>query len=676
MRHRLATPAIVILAAACSSPPRVPEKPLAPSGELAFSVKEANTWNYFYRRGSVAAHLLATSGAAPRIVVAFPAGNSGIGVWFDKPNSPVELAVGPLSPVERNGLRGVTTVIRASAPHLRTSGIVLSSIRVLRDYVGDPRLPAEITNQVAPGPPVAIRRTTLDGAHHFELDIEPRSGATAKVDGGSIDLGSRDGQGSIEVAMTFLHDDPPLTPIDLADLLTAKALPGERDRNALAFLTYREKMLAGSWRFLTYFGRDTLISTQLLMPVLRPPAIEGALGAVIDRLDPNGEVAHEEEIGEFAALHHLRDGAKPTLEPIHDYKMVDDDFMLAPVLAAYALDTPEGRGRAVTFLARKTPSGDTYQKALDKNLAFVLRSAAAFAKDPKPANLVALHQGVPVGDWRDSENGLGGGRDAFSVNVALVPAALAAAARIYDSGLLCPASEPTCRAKDAETARAEDKVWSTRVRPLFQVVIPEPDARALLEAYAKEQGFSAGEANAALDGPVAFPALSLDGNGKPIPVMHSDDGFALLFGDPDPVELERIAKTVSRPFPLGLMTPVGMVIANPAFVTDDRVRKMFVRDAYHGAVIWSWQQAMMAAGLAHQLARTDLPAGARTALADAQRKLWEAIKATEEVRTAEHWSWQVTGGHFAIYRFAEGSDVEANAVQLWSTVYLAVQPPR
>jgi hypothetical protein len=157
--------------------------------------------------------------------------------------------------------------------------------------------------------------------------------------------------------------------------------------------------------------------------------------------------------------------------------------------------------------------------------------------------------------------------------------------------------------------------------------------------------------------------------------MHSDDGFALLFDNPDPVELDRIAKTLSRPFPLGLMTPVGMVIANPAFVTDDRVRKMFVRDAYHGAVIWSWQQAMMAAGLAHQIARTDLPAATRTALTNAQRKLWDAIKATEEVRTAEHWSWQVTGGHFAIYRFAEGSDVEANAVQLWSTVYLAVQPP-
>ncbi len=33
----------------------------------------------------------------------------------------------------------------------------------------------------------------------------------------------------------------------------------------VASLTYKEKFTAGSWRFLTYFGRDTLIALRLFM---------------------------------------------------------------------------------------------------------------------------------------------------------------------------------------------------------------------------------------------------------------------------------------------------------------------------------------------------------------------------------------------------------------------------
>ena len=68
-------------------------------------------------------------------------------------------------------------------------------------------------------------------------------------------------------------------------------------RNTLRFLSYREKFLAGSWRFNTYFGRDTLMSLRLLMPALQPPAIEAGLNSVLARLADDGEVAHEEGIG-------------------------------------------------------------------------------------------------------------------------------------------------------------------------------------------------------------------------------------------------------------------------------------------------------------------------------------------------------------------------------------------
>src|SRR5438105_12633195 len=109
-------------------------------------------------------------------------------------------------------------------------------------------------------------------------------------------------------------------------LVTGAAAPSDRELRALAFLSYCEKLLAGSWRFLTYFGRDTLLSVRLLLPVLRPDVAEAALGAVIERLADDGDVAHEEDIGDFATLRHLHDSPRPAdlRAPIYDYKMVDD----------------------------------------------------------------------------------------------------------------------------------------------------------------------------------------------------------------------------------------------------------------------------------------------------------------------------------------------------------------
>lgn len=657
----------IAILSACAPKP-LPTPTPAAAATLAFSVKEANTWNYLFRSGAVAAHLLATSGEAPRIVVAFPAGNAGIGLWFDKPSAPVELDIeGALTAVTRpDGMRGVRAIVRSSQPTLRANA-VMSTIRVLRDYAKDPKLlPPEIHNAIAaavsPGAPLVVRRTTLDGAHHLELRVEPEGGATATTDAqGEIVLTA---PGPFEVALTFLQDDPPLTPIALDQLLAPNAAPSERDRAALAFLTYREKMLAGSWRFLTYFGRDTLLSVRMLMPVLEPDAIEGALGAVIDRLDAHGQVAHEEDIGEQAALRNQREGRGPKLDPIFDYKMVDSDFLLAPVVAHYVLDTPAGKPRAAAFLAK-------YRDALAKNLALVVERATAFGATPTPENLVALKPGFKVGNWRDSEDGLGGGRYAYDVNAVLIPAALAAAARLYDA--TCAAA---CRDR-ADTARRLAGRWRQNAPPLFELEVANAAARADVQTYAAEQGIDPAPALAAIgDQPVRFSALSLRADHTAVPVMNSDDGFALLFGAPPPFQLAQIAADVARPFPAGLLTPVGMVIANPAYVTDPALRAKFARDRYHGAVIWSWQQAMMAAGLARQLERADLPAPVRAQLVAAQTALWGAIRASDAVRLAEHWSWQIKDGKFAIYRFGEGGDAEANAAQLWSTVYLAVQPPK
>jgi len=45
-------------------------------------------------------------------------------------------------------------------------------------------------------------------------------------------------------------------------------------------------------------------------------------------------------------------------------------------------------------------------------------------------NLVALKEGQSVGQWRDSNDGLGGGRYPYDVNTGLMPAALRAISKV------------------------------------------------------------------------------------------------------------------------------------------------------------------------------------------------------------------------------------------------------
>ena len=438
---------------------------------MAFAIKEGRTDNRFFRQGSVAAHVLVTSGESPRFVAAFPAGNTGIGLWFE---DAADLAVeGELSAVEQtSGMRGVSVTIRAHVPRLRVRQALLGSVRVLRNFGHDGRVPKGLDNTIESGPPLSIRRTTIDGKHHVAVALEPSGGSSATADeGGRVTLAAGP-SGDIVVRLTALCDETPLTPIPPAAIVTPGGVRDPRALEVLAFLTYEEKLLAGSWQYLTYFGRDTLLSTRLLMPVLKPAVVEAALGSVLERLSEDGEVAHEEDIGEFAAMRHREEKTSPAdlRKPIYDYKMVDDDFILSSVLAAYVLDTDAGRARAKDFFARRTRDGRTYAEAAKKNLERVLAQAAPFAAKPSAETLIHIHEGMRVGNWRDSEQGLGNGRVPYDVNAALVPAALRATERLY-------ATEPFGAAKDA-SARAADlgRSWTKPEAP-FVVAVTEEVAR-------------------------------------------------------------------------------------------------------------------------------------------------------------------------------------------------------
>lgn len=650
----------------------------APEPPFHFEVREGQNLNYFLRDGQAAAHLVLRSGRTPRLLVAFPAGDSGVGLWFQplqRPSSPWVIDSVPAAATARDSsgraLHGITFAASIRAPSLAIKQAILSSVRVLRDYQSSGTLPEEVVvDPHTSGNTLSWTRNRLDGAPGYRLTLEVADGTLQGHD--RISAGA---DGRIEVRGTALSGEQPLVPLSGDALLNGRQHHDPRATDTLTFLSYQEKFLAGSWRFDTYFGRDTLMSVRLLMPVLAPDAIEAGLRSVLARLSATGEVAHEEGIGEFAVLAHEKQDGALSDAPIFDYSMIDGNYLLAPVLASYVLDDPRGKQRAAAYLRSPIAPGDTTPagKVLIRNLRLIAGSAARFSAEPRFSNLISLKPGRSAGEWRDSEYGIGGGRYPYDVNAVLVPAALEATARLLQSGLLDPFASPGDRILLGSAAAAA-KVWQAHAPGLFVTTVDNERARAAITSYAQQIGVPATEALASLAGnSVSFHAISLDGTGKPVPIVNSDESFVLLFGAPDPATLDADVRAVIRPFPLGLLTGAGLLVANPAFA-GDALKDHFTNHAYHGTVVWSWQQALFATGLDRQLRRTDLPTPVQQHLRAARQTLQRVIQATKSMRTSELWSWRFAGGRYRIAPFgASGTDAdESNAAQLWSSVYLAV----
>lgn len=85
------------------------------------------------------------------------------------------------------------------------------------------------------------------------------------------------------------YNYPQLEKLDPAEVLTEAAsgliAQNPDQTTSLSFLSYTNKLLAGTWRFLTYFGRDSMISMLLMQPILSEEAIEAVIGAVLERIN-------------------------------------------------------------------------------------------------------------------------------------------------------------------------------------------------------------------------------------------------------------------------------------------------------------------------------------------------------------------------------------------------------
>ena len=320
------------------SPPQTTgDEPAVPSSTSRICSAEAITQhlsdppyeNYFYSDCQVAAQVVVTSPQpdsnltiiGPRLIVAWPAGNSGVCAFFAPQNGvngslAIELrndtSGKALSPVNKPTSKvgdypsvGISGVLRFNTS-ARLTIPILGSVRTIRDFTEGPSLlQPEIQDAIRvrdQGDGAVLSRLWLDNVTTTELGFIPLSadsGAAVNIENQTLNF---------EAGEYLFYADfnyPQLTQLNSTAVLSPEAqslVAQEPDQtNSVLFLSYSEKLLAGAWRFLTYFGRDSMIAALLLKPVLshgEGSAVEAVIGAVLERINrTDGSVCHEETLG-------------------------------------------------------------------------------------------------------------------------------------------------------------------------------------------------------------------------------------------------------------------------------------------------------------------------------------------------------------------------------------------
>jgi len=612
-----------------------------------------------------------------------------------------------------------------------------------------------------------VEHTSLDGRNRMRVEVRGDAGSSgAAALGDRVRVRARTGE-RVTLDVTVTTDAASLTPLGrdrlfnaafedyyarerrAADSLRAALGPDagrdqrirafrrfDRQVQALALLSYEEKLLASLPNYATYFGRDMMMSALMLEPIVSVDVQEIVIGSVLRKLSPDGQVSHEEALGGQAIREHAAeyraligawagastgDSADAALARARallgdlqvvreNYHMVDDDFQL-PVLAARYLarpDVPAGRKRR--FLAADAGSGVPRLEALSRNLAFVTALAGPYAERPEPTRLVSFFsrddRGWFPGSWRDSRVGYGLGRHAMDVNAVWVPAALEATRTILavvDTLGLAVAPAPAAYARDPAALDAAIGTWRGAWRH-FEVRL---DTAALRSHVAETTGAlperertfwerRLAESQAAAR-PLAFLAVALDDAGRPVGVANTDPATALFLGSYTaeilagaraPASVLDLLDVIGRPYPVGLFVAgLGPLVANDAYASA-AVREGFRADLYHSPrVVWGREVNLLLLGLARQIAaaqdgagRLRGDAGRLRAYVDTLTALLDRIRAAVDASGLRHnelWSYRIGDAGLQPVRYGTSSDI-----QLWNVTDLAVRfvtdglPPR
>src|SRR5436309_10312824 len=267
----------------------------------------------------------------------------------------------------------------------------------------------------------------------------------------------------------------------------------------------------------------------------------------------------------------------------------------------------------------------------------------------------------------------------MDVNVIWVPHALEAVGTVLDA-LSQLGVTPVIRAEPLATF-ARDRaalaravaVWQGAERH-FRVALPPGDVAQRVEArlgalpqpereYWAEMLRHVGAPGDTL----RFLALSLDGAGRPIPIVNTDPAMLLLLEPLDGPRVRELIAPILASYPVGLFVDdLGPLVANDAYAAP-KVWESFRRDAYHSpTVVWGRDVNVLLAGLDLQI-RAMPPGPDRTPLEDALRRTITAVDRSG-LRHAELWSYKIENGRLVPVRYGTSSDV-----QLWSLTDLAGQ---
>ena len=287
--------------------------------------------NYFYADCHVAAHAVILSPLpdsnltviGPRLLVAWPAGNSGVCAFFEPQNGvngtlSIQLInstsgqsllpiydEAPGSDFPRVGVKGIIRFNSSAS----LSVPILGSVRTIRDFTEGPsllvpKIQDAISVTARPDGGAVLSRLWLDNVTTVELGFDPvASSETAAITVDNRTLKFEEGDYRFYAAYNYPQLDRLNESVVLNSVSQELISSQPETVTSLSFLSYSDKLLAGTWRFLTYFGRDSMIAALLLQPVISDTAIEAVIGAVLERINStSGTVAHEETIGSVSRI--------------------------------------------------------------------------------------------------------------------------------------------------------------------------------------------------------------------------------------------------------------------------------------------------------------------------------------------------------------------------------------
>jgi hypothetical protein len=692
----------------------------------------------------VAAHIqIPLVEKARRVVVAMPAGKSALCFETDQP---AEWAIEDnIVTFEKDGQRGVlfTLVTKVAEFSIPVSSILMNHTLMARfgvdqEYRNETRLRDLITSGkikdlesqlgmslddlsdrgITIGPimdaqqgKVTFTRKALDGKHQYRLEFVGGSAWEVRASNDRIHFSRKapSAQTPLRLTIRASTNFAPFTPMPFDELVNDKGreLAGKDPHFAVAirnfeFLSFKEKFLAGSWNFLSYFGRDTLIALRIMWQVLSPQAKQTGIQSVANEISEDGIVNVTDEWTDDRTVanaievffreydKHNLDGAKQIMKtildgsvPEHPFLDVLDQTFMFPSVAAHWFKELNNRDLAqwlkeVHQVLGRTESNLT---TLLRNWNYLLKSAAPYiaawqnlrAKYPAltPRQIIEerrdefratyktlVHSIAGAANWRDTYN-LPWHFRSEDINVNLLPMAITAMQemieRISAIGHRQDLTDLSERysldvvgayLEKSKLFDAAKEAWNwDLMREHYLIRRPVHEIRQNFERYLeglkngdvfgwdRDRGMRERDAilrckesnvtisdflqrnhvpDTVKDG-VEFTALLLDTDGHPLPIMHSDDVFFMLFGNPSMEQVRKIVRPFILAYPFGLgffEDDCGMAVTNAVYSPKDNTalkdptKNVWVKfgpDEYHGRGAWPWVMFALLNGVYDQV---------------------------------------------------------------------------